>query len=249
MSPEDQMLEDFGEPLLMYDGHIAIYCVSCEQVLYDFDQYSNHVNTSGHRRRSWVIIQRRRERKFQRARARAAMPKQPDHCFTCNAPDDGDRSILRCPECGESWTTNADRALWNWQGIVSRLPIPLHPTSCSTTTTLSQAAVEKLPDMSADTKPTAALAAAASLQPTHTAAAPFSKVPGEIPEFQTTGVCQATWCGLSIERDGNGVIWTKWKDEWWVLCGPDPRFNAWNPEEHRWVKPNGWVDEKTDTPK
>ena len=35
------------------------------------------------------------------------------------------------------------------------------------------------------------------------------------------------------------LVWTKWEDKWWVLLGPDPRFNAWDYESHRWVK-DGW---------
>ena len=42
-------------------------------------------------------------------------------CLVCNDPDDGDRSVKRCPACGESWTTNSHRATGNWITLVSRL--------------------------------------------------------------------------------------------------------------------------------
>ena len=42
-------------------------------------------------------------------------------CLLCNEPDDADRSVKRCPACGESWTTNSHRATGNWITLVSRL--------------------------------------------------------------------------------------------------------------------------------
>ena len=44
-----------------------------------------------------------------------------EFCLTCNQPDDGDRSLTRCPECGESWTTHHDRAMQHWITLALRL--------------------------------------------------------------------------------------------------------------------------------
>ena len=44
-----------------------------------------------------------------------------EFCLTCNQPDDGDRSLTRCPECGESWTTHKDRAMQHWIALALRL--------------------------------------------------------------------------------------------------------------------------------
>ena len=42
-------------------------------------------------------------------------------CLTCNSPDGGDRSVKRCPDRGESWTTNVHRAMQNWIALIIRL--------------------------------------------------------------------------------------------------------------------------------
>ena len=41
-----------------------------------------------------------------------------EFCLVCNEPDDGDRSLTRCPACGESWTTRGGRATTNWIVLV-----------------------------------------------------------------------------------------------------------------------------------
>ena len=67
-----------------------------------------------------------------------------------------------------------------------------------------------------------------------TAPAPAAS-PSLIPEFVITGERKAIWCGLEVEQDSKGWVWTKWDDDWYVLRGPDPRFNLWNPL-HLWEK-------------
>ena len=42
----------------------------------------------------------------------------PDYCDICESKDNGDRNLKRCPECGESWTSNSARAMKHWTALV-----------------------------------------------------------------------------------------------------------------------------------
>ena len=48
-----------------------------------------------------------------------------DYCFECNSRVDHGKEqlgqLLRCPECGESWTTNSGRATINWESLIEHL--------------------------------------------------------------------------------------------------------------------------------
>ena len=68
----EQMVEDFGEPCIMYDGHVAVQCVSCQLQVFDFIAYLSHVQGRRHRQRSLVIRRRQELRRLRRA-AREAM--------------------------------------------------------------------------------------------------------------------------------------------------------------------------------
>ena len=69
----EQMVEDFGVPLVMFDGHVAVYCGCCQLAVYDFIQYLNHVHTRRHRQRSAVIMRRVMRREERRRLRRAAL--------------------------------------------------------------------------------------------------------------------------------------------------------------------------------
>ena len=68
----EQMLEDFGEPRIMYDGHVAVQCVCCQLAVFDFIAYLSHVQGRCHCQRSLVIRRRQELRRLRRA-AREAM--------------------------------------------------------------------------------------------------------------------------------------------------------------------------------
>ena len=57
----EQMLEDFGEPCIFYDGHVGVQCVSCQLQVFDFRAYLRHVESRHHRKRSVVIRRRQAE--------------------------------------------------------------------------------------------------------------------------------------------------------------------------------------------
>ena len=48
-----------------------------------------------------------------------------DYCIECNSRVDHGKEqlgqLLRCPECGESWTTNSGRAMRNWDSLIEHL--------------------------------------------------------------------------------------------------------------------------------
>ena len=47
-----------------------------------------------------------------------------DYCFECNSRVDygtEDSRLLRCPECGDSWTTNSGQATSNWESVIEHL--------------------------------------------------------------------------------------------------------------------------------
>ena len=54
----EQMLEDFGEPRKLYDGHVAVQCVSCQLQVFDVIAYLSNVQSKHHRKRSLVIRRR-----------------------------------------------------------------------------------------------------------------------------------------------------------------------------------------------
>ena len=68
----EQMVEDFGEPRIMYDGHVAVRCVWCHAAMFDWAGNLDHVQGKKHRRNSLVIRRRQELRRLRRA-AREAM--------------------------------------------------------------------------------------------------------------------------------------------------------------------------------
>ena len=69
----EQMVEDFGVPVVMFNGHVAVHCVCCRLAVYDWVAYLNHVHTRRHRERSAVILRRRERRRLRRAALLEAM--------------------------------------------------------------------------------------------------------------------------------------------------------------------------------
>ena len=62
------------------------------------------------------------------------------------------------------------------------------------------------------------------------------KLLGFIPEFKIVRPGQAYWCGSHLHADKTGWMWAKHCEEWYVLKGPDPKYNIYDREKHKWVK-------------
>ena len=57
-----------------------------------------------------------------------------------------------------------------------------------------------------------------------------------IPEFCTVGKGRAMWCNMFIHLGSSGHVWTWWEKEWWVLHGPNPKYNKWARKHHHWQR-------------
>ena len=70
----EQMVEDFGLPVVIGDNSEAVHCPCCRLAVYDWVAYLNHVHTRRHRERSAVILRRRERRRQRRAALLEALP-------------------------------------------------------------------------------------------------------------------------------------------------------------------------------
>ena len=67
---------------------------------------------------------------------------------------------------------------------------------------------------------------------------------GWIPEFQVIAPRQAKWCGWLIDQTKSkpSTTWTQCvrTRQWYILFGPDPCTNKFDPSSHRWISQSEW---------
>ena len=65
---------------------------------------------------------------------------------------------------------------------------------------------------------------------------------GWIAEFQVLGPRKANWCGFWIHQTKTKDTWSQCATtgQWYILVGPDPCFNVYDPDTHKWVTHSDW---------